>query len=314
MTIDKPGLYDMPAEEYHADPAPVPSLSASIAARLLDETPLHASLAHPRLTAEPIEMESKAMDLGTAAHALVLEGRDVVIYVDAPDWRTAAAKTARDDARAAGKAPLLLKDKGQLEAMHATLLDHLNEHGEGIFILPGKAEQALVWEEDGTWFRSRLDWLRASLDFIADYKTTATTADPDGWQRRLFDGGYDIQCAMNIRGLKAVRAAMGLPDVPVEFRFVVQEVTMPYAASVLALTPAAMAYANDRLDQAIEIWRECMATGKWPAYPTLTCYVDAPGWAQARHEDRKSRREFTKRLRPSTDSYDPKLIENGYAI
>lgn len=39
--IDEPGIYDMEPEQYHADPVIQPSLSASIAKRLIDRSPWH---------------------------------------------------------------------------------------------------------------------------------------------------------------------------------------------------------------------------------------------------------------------------------
>ena len=47
-------------------------------------------------------------DLGTAVHAVLLEGRaDLIVSVDAADWRTNAAKAQREDARKEGKLALL---------------------------------------------------------------------------------------------------------------------------------------------------------------------------------------------------------------
>jgi hypothetical protein len=34
--IDQPGVYDIPAEQYHADPCPQPSLSAAIRLYVLE--------------------------------------------------------------------------------------------------------------------------------------------------------------------------------------------------------------------------------------------------------------------------------------
>ena len=40
---------DISAEAYHADPAPEPSLSSSVAKILVNLSPAHARIAHPRL-------------------------------------------------------------------------------------------------------------------------------------------------------------------------------------------------------------------------------------------------------------------------
>ena len=48
-------LVRMPARDYHADPGETPTLSASIAKRIVNESPLHAWLKHPRLGGLPDE-------------------------------------------------------------------------------------------------------------------------------------------------------------------------------------------------------------------------------------------------------------------
>ena len=46
MKIELPGVYDMPAEDYHADPCLEPSLSASIAKTMIFDTPWHVWTKH----------------------------------------------------------------------------------------------------------------------------------------------------------------------------------------------------------------------------------------------------------------------------
>src|SRR5262245_50563917 len=77
--IDGPGIYDIPLAEYLADPCPAPSLSASIAHILLSQSPRHAWEAHPRLNPHYEPEEAEAFDLGTAAHAYLLEGAEVFV-------------------------------------------------------------------------------------------------------------------------------------------------------------------------------------------------------------------------------------------
>jgi hypothetical protein len=91
-SITEPGLYEgVPETVYHADPVePGPSLSSSIAKLLVTRSPRHAWHEHPRLRkAKALEVEapSKAMDIGTAAHKLILgRGRDIV-EITADDYR-----------------------------------------------------------------------------------------------------------------------------------------------------------------------------------------------------------------------------------
>src|SRR5689334_1305868 len=103
----------MPELAYHADPAPLPSLSRSIAKRLLDASPAHAAAEHPRLSGKvPTSLASgdEAMDVGSAVHSAFLRSdEDVIRLLPFEDLRTKAAKEARDTAIAHGKIPLKAK-------------------------------------------------------------------------------------------------------------------------------------------------------------------------------------------------------------
>ena len=141
--ITEPGVYDIPAEIYHADPCPEPSLSSSVATALIDRSPRHAWQAHPRLNPVHEPDNRQDFDLGKAAHALLLEGRDVAEIVDAADYRTKAAREARDAAYAAGKTPLLAHQWQDVEAMIKAAIAQLAAHtdSDGIFEI-GRAEAA----------------------------------------------------------------------------------------------------------------------------------------------------------------------------
>ena len=66
-----PGLHHaIPAKDYHADCCPVPSLSSSIARKLINESPAHAYLAHPKLGKGPNE-STNSLSLGSLVHSLM---------------------------------------------------------------------------------------------------------------------------------------------------------------------------------------------------------------------------------------------------
>jgi hypothetical protein len=264
------GIYTIPAAQYHADPCPAPSLSSSIAKMLCLSSPLHAWYAHPRLSPAPIEDDCEAFDLGTAAHALLLEQRDQVVIIDAADWRTKDAKVQRDQARAAGAIPLLKKRWVDVQAMVTAARVQLDAHTDGgaAMFLNGQPEQTLIWKEGDVWCRARLDWLRPGA--IDDYKSTSASANPETWSRSMFGMGADIQACWYLRGLKA------LTGIDATFRFCVQEVRPPYALAVVGLGPDALVLGEKKLLYAIETWRGCRATSDWPGYPRRTCWASLP--------------------------------------
>jgi len=279
----------MPAEVYHGDPCEKPSLSASIASILCSRSPLHAWTAHPKLNPKFERVEEKRFDVGTAAHAIMLEGRQpeqVVRVVYADSWRTNAAKEARDAARASGLVPLLEKDAEQVYAMlDAASLQLMAHEARPIPFTDGKSEQTLVWQEGDVTCRARLDWLRDDQRFIDDFKTTSASADPERWSRTAFQIGADVQTAFYLRGLRA------LTGIHAELRYVVQETYPPYALSVNALSPAALAVGQQKVETAISLWSKCLEADHWPGYPARVAYAELPPWEEARWLEHESLRE-----------------------
>jgi PDDEXK-like uncharacterized protein DUF3799 len=292
VRLDAPGIYAIPAADYHADPCPAPSLSASLIRELLAQSPEHAWWAHPRLNPAYEAETSTKFDVGTAAHALLLERRDDFLLIDAENYRTKDAQAQRDAAYANGKTPLLPDQWDDVQAMVAAARRQLADHQDKPTPLTGKGkpEQTLVWREDGdVWCRARLDWFFDDRTLIDDYKSTGTTANPEVWSRRLLWGlGYDVQAAWYRRG---VRAVFGIDP---GFRFVVQETFAPYALSVIALTPESMALADKKVAHALDLWRECLTTGKYPGYPTRTVWAELPAWEEAQWVEREARDSWTR--------------------
>lgn len=284
MTV-QPGIHTMTAEQYHSDPAERPSLSASIAKLLLAKSPKHAWIVHPQLGNQRIEEKEERFDVGTATHAVLLEGRNVMHEVEAADWRTKLAQEVRTKARKAGLIPLLTHQYNQVLEMAASVREQLDSLDvDPPMFTDGKPERTLVWEEpNGVLCRARLDWLRDDMTAIDDYKSTARTANPHEWCRTtLWNIGADLQVSFYLRGLKALAGKTAA------FRYCIAETTPPYALSVVSLAPDALALADDKVDRAIELWKRCLDTGDWPAYPRQVCHAELPPWSEARWMERQA--------------------------
>jgi hypothetical protein len=114
------------------------------------------------------------------------------------------------------------------------------------------------------------------------------SANPERWAAStLFSMGYDIQDAWYMRGAKAV-----LSPREWDFRFIVQEVYPPYALSVIGVVPGILEIANQKIEEALSIWRQCMKTNTWPGYPPFTHYVELPPWLATQWEQRKATKAF----------------------
>lgn len=278
-------ILDLTADEYHADAVEgPPTLSASIAKLLVTKTPAHARAAHPKLNPDYRPTYDDKFDLGTAVHSLLLQGVDIAHVVQENDWRKNSAKDERDWARGTGKIPLLERQWLEVEAM----LDAVRVQVARLPLTPppftdGEPEKTLVWEEAGVRCRARIDWLHNDHLTITDLKTTSASAEPDAWRRTMYGFGGDVQAAFHTRGVQAVYGTSF-----VSFRFVVAETYPPYAVSVVDLAPSAMALANEKVDEALAVWRRCLETDTWPGYPARVASIDVPGWEEARWLERQA--------------------------
>lgn len=285
--IEHPGIYTLTMDEYQADPCPAASLSSGIAKLLVTRTPRHAWHAHPRLNPNYRSQESSKFDYFSACHALLLEGEDRMAVIQANDWRTNAAKAERDDARAVGKFPILAHQRDQVFAMRDAMWSAIaaNPDFGGRTLLDGKPEQTMIWQEGSTWCRARPDWWSHDKTLMLDYKGTEGSADPSSWIRTALTLGYDIQNAHYCRGAWALDAPREL-----KFVFAVQEDTDPFACSFVALDPAFLALATEKIEDAIAIWQKCVTTNQWPGYPSRICYVEPPAWEVTRYAERQAER------------------------
>lgn len=273
--ITEPGLYNLTAAEYHADPVPGGSLSSSGARTILDCPALFRyEQDHP---APP----KKTFDLGHAAHRLVLGDGPELVRIDADEWRTAAVKAEVAEARARGAVPLKPAEWEQVHAMAAALLHHpvaarLFEPGTGT------AESAGFWRDDRTSVMRRVlwDWRpnpRPGRMVIPDYKT-CRSARPSDLERAMDEYGYHQQADWYRAGAQA----LGLAGPDAEFLFVCQEKTPPYLVTVFQPDAIAMHIGAARNLRALETYAECTASGRWPGYTNEIAYLPLPPWAEKR--------------------------------
>jgi hypothetical protein len=271
------GLQNIPMAEYQADPAPVASLSAGLVDLLIRESPLHAWHAHPKLNPEYQPEVDSRFDIGTAAHALLFEGMDNAVIVEADDWRTKAARETRDAIRAAGKLPLLARHHAAVEemVMAANRAWAHNDDMAGYSLSEGKNEWSIVWKSQPSdvWCRCRPDHLSKDRKLIVDAKFTDLSANPATFERQIDRMGYDSRAAFYLRG----NAATGGPE-DARYVYLIQETKPPYAASFIALDPAYLDIGARKVERAIAIWRDCMASGKWPGYTNRIHYAAPSAW------------------------------------
>jgi hypothetical protein len=291
--ITAPGVYDLSRRDYHLDPCPLPSLSASIAKLLVERSPAHAWQAHPRLTPNWQPSHSTKFDDGNVMHDLLLGSDQGLVVVDAENYRTKAAQSARDMAYERWQTPVLRGRYDELVIETRRIARAIERRWPELHkaLADGKAEQALIWQEGPIWCRLRLDNLPpAGWTVFTDLKTT-TNARPDEFAKRVWDTGHAVQWAFYRRGIKAV---LGIEE-PV-FQFLVLENQPPYAMSLVDLEPGAAHIADEMVERAIGMWTYCQAENWWPDYPARKAYVEAPPWVKYRWEEQRANREIRREL------------------
>lgn len=287
--IEKEGLYDdVPDEVYHSDPVVTPSLSSSVAKAIIAQSPRHAWQAHPRLNKgllDVIEKPTPAMDAGTAAHKLILGKGRAIKEIVADDFKTKAAREARDAARAAGMVPVLSDRMANIRMLREAFFDQIQGTEVADLFNDGIGEVTGVWQDDleDVWCRMRIDWLPDKARdgghiSLVDVKTTGGSAAPEDWQRTAFDLGYDYQDSFYQRGARAL-----IDNVrSVTMYFVVLEQDAPYGLSVHRFGGQAFAEAEVCVELAISLWSKCLHENKWPGYDVQTTHIDPPRWRSER--------------------------------
>lgn len=269
-----PGLSDA---DYHGDTlTPVPSLSSTLARVIVNQSPLHAWTASPRLNPDHTPKNSDAFDIGRAFHTVLL-GRGAGVHViHADDWRGKDARAERDAARAEGLTPLLAAQAEALDAMLSHATRRMRE--AGVIIDKARTEIAAFAEIESVWCRALVDFApEDAAKPLYDIKT-CEDASPEACARSVASYGYDTQARWY---LDAWKAATGEDR---RFRFVFVEKAPPHEVSVVELDADPdseagwMLNADSKCREARRIWRECLDANQWPGYPARVALLGAPGW------------------------------------
>jgi hypothetical protein len=267
--IDQPGVYDIPAATYHADPWPGGSLSHTGARKLLPPS----CPAHYRHWVDHGEPPKADWDFGHVVHGLLFGIGDPVKVIDADSWQTKAAQGARKAAYTAGEVPILRSDHIQAQDMVDALFQH--PHAAELLHEMGQPEQSLFWVDEATEVprRARLDYLLRNGDVI-DYKT-CNSAAPSAIAKSMVNYGYFMQAPWYQDAVVDV----GLADYPPEFTFIFQEKTPPYVVTVATPDEEMLAYGRAQNREAIELYYQCKTFDHWPGYADGPVTVSLPRWA-----------------------------------
>lgn len=286
--ISATGIYDIPMETYHSDCCVGPSISATGLKTLLHVCPAKfwgTSYMNPNRI-EP--KKTKALDVGKAAHALVLGEPDFAAnFVVCPhdnlsknpgrawneEWK------AKVESGVEKRTLVRADDFVTIEAMAAAIKK--SPQCANAFVA-GKPERSLIWKdrETGVWIKSRPDWLPddPTTRLTPNYKTTLNL-HPEKFDFQAWTLGYEIGAAVEI---DAMRNVLGME--PLGVAHIAQEKDPPYLAECRIFPAEAISEGHRQYRKALRTFAECWErhiAGKpeiiaWPGYTTEATYIGTP--------------------------------------
>lgn len=274
--ITSEGIFpDFPVNDYFDDPCPEPSLTQSLCKIILDQSPLHAKFAHPRLGTKFDNSEDyeKNMAIGNAIHAILLGRGKHVAVGNFNDWRTKASQEWKTAALEAGETPILAKHWDRADFACRSIRKQLDTIPGHKPLTDGESEVVIAWKEQGFWFRSMIDYVSSGNCRLEDLKSTSGSVSPSAIPFMMSDSGWAVQAALQDRGLNKLDPANAGRR---RFRFLAIENREPYGLTINELSESVMTVGRRMVDLAIRIWKQCMASDVWPCYPIETNYPDVP--------------------------------------
>src|SRR5882724_3996910 len=263
-----PGIHSLPAERYFA----AAGVSKSMLDILADKTPAHlkAYLEGER------EKETAAMQFGTVLHRALLEPETYVgsFYVRPPGMKFTTKEGIAWQHEHRDRPILTDLECSQIVHMVASVYTHPFAKR---LLAGGLPEQSIfVIDDKDTLRKSRLDMLTKG-NVIPDIKTTES-ASLDNFERNISKYRWHVQAAYYIDNCKLA----GIDKTT--FFFVCVEKSPPYAVRCLQLIDEAIAIGRTLYQRDLQIYRNCVDSGDWPAWETGFAEAGLPAWEMRKME------------------------------
>ncbi len=218
-----------------------------------------------------------AMEMGTAAHCLVLDGKEAFDsqYILKPEGIKLTTKEGKEWKTSAGRKKVLNsggKDDpwGSVHGM-AESLRRLEWYAGSDKEYIKRNEVSIYWEWLGAACKARLDSVLVDEGIVVDLKTT-DSVDPESFTKKVVNLGYDFQAAYYA---KAAEVAYGKPF---RFIFVAVERRAPFAVDLFEVTPDMLKEGTAKCEIALRRYAECERSEEWPGPEPVIRPLDYPGW------------------------------------
>jgi hypothetical protein len=280
-TPNTPGIFDMPAAEYHDEKK---GLSRSMAIEIVDR-----SAEHMRYDSDHPEEPTKFMEFGTLVHCSTLEPKTLSeqyyvrpefypseekkgVKVDKP-WHNGATFCKEWNASHADRTIISAKEEEMVHGCTAKIRSHPLIAS---MLKVGKVEQSCFAQcpTTGIWLRCRTDLMAIATDgrlFVLDIKKTQN-ATRRKFTRTVRDNRYDFQEAW-------YRHVMRLLNMEVAgFLFCAVEEQPPHGLGVFQIAPEKVERQYEKVQLAIDTYAQSREQGRWPGYTEEIQTVD---WREA---------------------------------
>lgn len=271
------GLFDVPADVYHAGPG---IGSSNVRDLLRSGAHYKASIEGKNKDEEDElnERESKALLFGSAAHCAILEPDIFDIHYwtinpkDKLDWRTKEGKAQRQE--------LLDKHQGKTELSYkmflqiAELSEYARSHPKVSKLLEGSLAEVSAYSPcptTGVLRKIRPDCYNQKKGIVVDFKTTVD-ARPDSFLRSIIKHGYHIQAAYYLDAL----TSLNLPATA--WCFIAIEKKRPYGIGLYMLSDQFLQLGRRKYQEGLATYAQCKSEGIWSNYSDRVEMLDLPRW------------------------------------
>tara|TARA_E500000331_G_C17153308_1_gene668362 strand:- start:252 stop:1031 length:780 start_codon:yes stop_codon:yes gene_type:complete len=252
-------LRKMTDAEYFAHPA----INRSTLWKM-GKSPYHSTILTPR---------TDALDLGTAAHLVLLENADDRITFWDGDRRTKAGKAAYAEFEADNieNERVILKKNDYCDCLRMVEAVRGHSVAKKLFAAKGETEITAIWMKDGLTLKAKYDFLALDSKYAVDFKTTVD-ASPNGFARSVSNYGYYFQAAFYLDAIPELE----------RFYFVCAEKkTNAVAVYHLDRDSAYVQYGRSQIHQYLKDYAEADLTGQWRGYTDdESIELLAPYWMQ----------------------------------
>lgn len=211
------------------------------------------------------DKDTPSLQLGRAAHSLVLEGPEVFNneFAVCPtcDRRTKDGKAIWAEFQADNLNKTIVKEEDYIKilGMRAAVMDH---PFASKLLKEGVSEQTVIWEDEetGIMCRCRPDRIPEGHNILVDFKGTKD-ASAYGFDKAIATYRYYRQAAFYTEGISKVTG-----DKYDAFTLIACEWEFPHRTSVRVIDPDYLAWGRKEFHDLLRLEKECREKNYWPHY------------------------------------------------